>query len=84
MKARGHLDLLQAFFDIAFASRACRLEWTDVDRFSDTRTLFRKHADQDWSFTDCVSFLVMKQRRLLEVLTKDLHFEEAGFIALLK
>jgi predicted nucleic acid-binding protein len=43
-----------------------------------------KHIDQGWSFTDCLSFQVMKARRLREALTKDEHFEKAGFVALLR
>jgi predicted nucleic acid-binding protein len=41
-------------------------------------------TDKDWSLTDCVSFLVMRKRRLTEALTADRHFEQAGFVALLK
>ena len=43
-----------------------------------------QHADKDWSLTDCVSFLVMRDRELSEALTGDRHFERAGFVALLK
>jgi predicted nucleic acid-binding protein len=46
--------------------------------------LYVKMADKDWSLTDCVSFLVMQDRRLTEALTADRHFEQAGFVALLK
>ncbi len=45
---------------------------------------FLKHLDQAWSFTDCLSFCVMKEHRLRESLTKDEHFEQSGFIVLLK
>ncbi len=41
-------------------------------------------ADKEWSLTDCVSFLVMRERGLTEALTADRHFEQAGFVALLK
>ena len=84
LKARGHARLLHAFFDTVFASRACRLEWTDAERFTDARSFFLKHLDHEWSFTDCLSFRVMKQHKLRQSLTKDHHFEEAGFTALLK
>jgi len=47
-------------------------------------TFYRKHRDKDWSLTDCISFVVMKQKRLTLALTGEHHFEQAGFIALLK
>jgi hypothetical protein len=45
---------------------------------------FRRHADKDWSLTDCISFVVMKGEGIHEALTADHHFEQAGFQALLK
>ena len=41
-------------------------------------------ANWEWSLTDCVSFLVMRDRGLTEALTADRRFEKAGFVALLK
>jgi uncharacterized protein len=46
--------------------------------------LFDARSDKNWSLTDCISFAVMKQRRIIEALTTDQHFEQAGFTALLK
>ena len=40
-------------------------------------------ADQEWSLTDCISFVVMRDEKLTEALTGDHHFEQAGFAALL-
>ena len=68
----------------AFSSQACRVEWTSDARFGKVRAFFRRHADKDWSFTDCLSFCVMKEFALPEALTADSHFEQAGFVALLK
>jgi uncharacterized protein len=83
LKARGLGHLLDPFFRTVDASRACTIEWTDSERFLDVRTFFLKHADQPWSFTDCLSFRVMTQLRLRDALTKDLHFQHAGFHPLL-
>jgi predicted nucleic acid-binding protein len=84
LKARGHGHLLNAFFDSLQASRACRTEWTDADRFHAAQAFFLKHVDQAWSFTDCLSFCLMKELRLRDALSKDGHFHKAGFVALLK
>jgi predicted nucleic acid-binding protein len=46
--------------------------------------LFNSRSDKEWSLTDCISFVVMEREGLTEVLTADHHFEQAGFIALLK
>jgi uncharacterized protein len=40
--------------------------------------------DKDWSLTDCVSFVVMEDYGITSALTGDKHFEQAGFVALLK
>jgi uncharacterized protein len=46
--------------------------------------LYHQHADKKWTLTDCVSFVVMRERNVTDALTGDKHFEQAGFIALLK
>jgi predicted nucleic acid-binding protein len=46
--------------------------------------LFARRPDKDWSLVDCISFVVMKQRRLKEALTTDHHFVQGGFRALLR
>jgi uncharacterized protein len=45
--------------------------------------LYGSRPDKGWSLVDCLSFVVMKQRRLTDALTADHHFEQAGFRALL-
>jgi predicted nucleic acid-binding protein len=46
--------------------------------------LYRQRGDKEWGLTDCVSFLVMRERGLRESLTVDAHFQQAGFRALLR
>jgi len=41
--------------------------------------LFAKFADQEVSFTDCVSFVLMRRNRLDRAFTFDRHFGSAGF-----
>lgn len=47
-------------------------------------TLYRERPDKDWCLTDCISFVAMEERGIREALTGDHHFEQAGFVALLK
>ncbi|MCI0457911.1 MAG: PIN domain-containing protein [Gemmataceae bacterium] len=46
--------------------------------------LYVARPDKEWSLTDCISFVVMQQEGIYEALTGDHHFEQAGFVALLK
>ncbi len=46
--------------------------------------LLKSRADKDWSLVDAVSFVVMEERGIKEALTTDRHFEQVGFIRLLK
>ena len=84
LAARGLGHLVEPFLQSTLDSRACLIEWMNPERFTEARRLLAKHLDQGWSFTDCVSFVVMKQRDLRDALTKDKHFGAAGFVALLQ
>ncbi len=46
--------------------------------------LYRQRPDKDWSLTDCISFVVMRERGIEEALTGDQHFAQAGFVAMLR
>ena len=52
--------------------------------YAEAFQLYRTRPDKDWSLVDCASFVVMQQRGIYEALTSDHHFEQAGFIRLLK
>jgi uncharacterized protein len=45
--------------------------------------LFGNRMDKDWPLTDCSSFVVMQERGILDALTGDAHFRQAGFNPLL-
>ncbi len=63
----------------------------DVEVVSITPKLFSKamefyatRMDKEWGLTDCLSFIVMKEKKLTDVLTTDHHFEQAGFRPLIR
>ncbi len=51
--------------------------------FQNGLELFRSRNDKTWGLTDCISFVVMKENGVTDVLTTDKHFEQAGFRVLL-
>jgi predicted nucleic acid-binding protein len=73
-----HQRFLAGLYDRLDASHACRIEWTNSDRFHEVRGFILKHADQEWPFTDALSFCVMSELRLRRALAKDEHFRQAG------
>lgn len=46
--------------------------------------LYCQRPDKEWGMTDCVSFIVMESRGLTDALTYDIHFQQAGYRALLR
>lgn len=52
--------------------------------YREAMALFCSRLDKDWGLIDCLSFIVMKERGLSDALTTDEHFEQAGFLALLR
>ena len=55
-----------------------------VNLFSKALKFYSSRMDKEWGLTDCISFVVMKDRKLTVALTTDHHFEQAGFKALLR
>lgn len=55
----------------------------DAVLFEHAFALYGERMDKEWGLTDCVSFVLMRERKLTQVLTTDRHFGQAGFINLL-
>jgi len=81
--ARGGARVAVRVLDLIEQSRGLRIEWIGPDRFESAKIFFRKHVDHAYSFTDCTSFVTMRELKLADVLTTDRHFRAAGFNMLL-
>lgn len=57
------------------------IEWVDVDpaNWSAAWEIFVRYDDRAFSFTDCTSFAIMRQRTLLDAFAFDQHFAQMGF-----
>jgi predicted nucleic acid-binding protein len=45
--------------------------------------LYERRPDKEYSLADCISMNVMKQKQIQEILARDRHFSQEGFIRLL-
>jgi predicted nucleic acid-binding protein len=82
LKARKRAHLVPRFLDYIERSTALVLINPD-EMLVHARAIIRRQADQGFSFVDCLSFCVMTERKIVEALTTDTHFQKAGFSALL-
>ncbi len=75
---------VRAFVTHLRQSAACEVVPASRELFDHSLDLYHQYADKGWTLTDCSSILVMRERGLLDVLTADHHFEQAGCNLLLK
>jgi predicted nucleic acid-binding protein len=74
----------QAIVSYVESHRACEVIYASVPLFRAGLNLHRSRPDKEWSLTDCISFHIMKERGITRALAHDIHFEQAGFDALLR
>ena len=60
------------------------IEPQSLEQFDEALERLRHRVDQEWSITDCASFLVMERYGITTALTGDHHFTQAGFLAMLR
>ena len=57
--------------------------WVDQSLHDRALLLVDARRDKSYSLCDAVSFVLMKERGILDALTTDHHFEQEGFQSLL-
>jgi len=70
---KRRLDTLMnaGILDVVWVSPVIAVEvWTAFEQFN---------TDKQWSFTDCTSYVIMKQRNIAEAFAFDHHFVQMGF-----
>jgi predicted nucleic acid-binding protein len=79
LRAAAHqlVDLLQAKPEFISLS-------VDASLYDRGLALHRNRPDKSWSLTDCISFTAMGDRQIKEALAYDHHFEQAGYVPLLR
>jgi predicted nucleic acid-binding protein len=79
IRFRLGLDAAHAWWQQVDGSSRLRWERVDAERFEKAHHLFFQYRDKDFSFTDCTSFVIMRELRLTHAITTDRHFSQMGF-----
>ena len=79
IRSRLGLDAAEAWWVQIDGSSRLRIESIDEARRERARALFFGYRDKEFSFTDCSSFVLMRELHIKRVLTLDHHFRQMGF-----
>jgi len=77
-RAEDHADFLALVAGLR-ASPRIQIVPLDSQLLSRGMELMANRPDKNWSLTDCITFVIMREAGLQEALTGDRHFEQAGF-----
>jgi len=84
-----HTRRLNRVRSLAFLARLqdnpeVKVVWIEPSLHRTALTFLRARPDKTYSLCDAVSFLLMRSRGIAEALTTDQHFDQEGFVRLLK
>lgn len=82
LNSRGHHSRAVTVGTQLIYSPMVTMVHVDPDLLERGWAYFCRHADKRYSLTDCISFVVMHEKRIEQALTFDQHFSQAGFEAL--
>lgn len=68
-----------AFLNLIEQSGRIRCLWSDEELEVAAREILRLYNDQDFSYTDAVSFALMQREAITDVFAFDRHFRTMGF-----
>jgi len=77
-RALGYQPAIKFLESIAASPRVVKI-YSDSVVEEAAEGILRQYKDQDFSYTDAVSFAVMKQHKIVQAFSFDKHFTTAGF-----
>jgi uncharacterized protein len=82
--AARHKYLAIRLIDLMINSKDWQVINIDASLMNKGIEKFRQVADKDWGVVDCISIIIAENYGITEIFTNDHHFEQAGFITILK
>jgi uncharacterized protein len=71
------------FIQLCYSTENIQVVSISTELMMQALSLYSSRSDKDWGLTDCISFVVMQQQNLIDAMTSDRHFVQAGFRALM-
>jgi predicted nucleic acid-binding protein len=83
MKIRGEFQRARRLGASLFAGEIAHIEWVLPDDVRQAWDLFRRYHDKGWSFTDCVSRVIMERLGIQVAFAFDDHFRQFGTVTVI-
>ena len=77
---RGQRPVARMLGPLLLSERMAKIIWVERDDVSAAMQIFEQFDDKRWSFTDCVSYTVMKRLGITEAFALDDDFRQFGFL----
>jgi uncharacterized protein len=71
------------FIQQCYSTNNIKVVSVDAELLMQALILYKSRSDKTWGLTDCISFVVMEQNNVIDAVTCDRHFIQAGFNALM-
>ena len=78
---RGHRPVARMLGPLLFSESMAEIIWVNQEDVEAAWHLFDAYTDKKWSFTDCVSYAVMKRLGIREAFALDDDFRQFGFVS---
>jgi hypothetical protein len=65
------------------SEKTARIEWVKESDVRAAFSLFQRLSDKEWSFTDCVSYVIMGRLGIKKAFAFDHHFRQFGTVQVL-
>jgi predicted nucleic acid-binding protein len=78
LRARGHTQIAIPFGNRLLSGRVAKLHIVDLPEVEEAFQVFVAYADKEWSFTDCVSFVLIRKFSIGTAFSFDHHFRQFG------
>ena len=80
LKMRGEYQRALRLGASLFAGAIARLVWVVPDDVQEAWTIFQRYQDKGWSFTDCVSRVIMQRLTIQTAFAFDEDFRQFGTV----